>query len=169
MKQMTVHTIASLKARSSEVGNCWEWDGGTQSNNPVVYDGGKIRTVRRVMLRLAGKEIPTGQYATTKCGNARCINPAHITTSSAREIALAAADRGAYRSIKRRAQIAFVMRSKHAKINASIAREILMSDDKTQEIAARYGVGKTLVSRIKRGVAWVDYSSPWSGLGARRE
>ena len=51
--------------------------------------------------------------------------------------------------------------------NMEKAQEIRASDKPCHVLALVYGVDKSMVSRVRRGEAWRDYSSPFAGLGAR--
>ena len=60
---------------------------------------------------------------------------------------------------------------RHSNVNKKLdidkAREIRMSTESGPVLAARYGVNRSLISRIKRGTDWKDYANPYAALGAR--
>ena len=163
-----------------EVGDCWEWTGSVtkDTGHPIIHMRQPVQgmprtgcmTVRRLVFMLNGGTLVPRLPIDCKCGNRLCVNPAHLVQSSIQKIAQRAAKNadqtGAWKSEDRRRRISLAKRQK-AKINLDIARDIRMSPESGPVLAERYGIDKSLVSSIKRGVIWRDYSSPFAGLGAR--
>lgn len=57
--------------------------------------------------------------------------------------------------------------SKQCKLALDAVRAIRASDETTIVLAARYGVSQAHVSKVRKHKCQIDYSNPFSGLGAR--
>lgn len=164
-KPIAVHTMETLLARTVEEGDCLLWDGYIGNNVPQVSHNGKVIAVRRLMLELQGKVLRPGDHASTKCRNPSCVHPEHISHRNKFQHAMAMLS--APRNEEVRAAKLAAFRRKTAKLDMEKAREIRCSDESGSVLAARFGVDKALVSRIRRGEAWREFSNPFAGLGAR--
>jgi hypothetical protein len=158
-----------------EDNGCWTWIGAVSSTgHPIINLRQRIKglprkgctLVRRFVFMLNGGTLKPREPIGVKCNNPLCVNPAHLYQSTVSRVAKRAAANGAWKSPDRAARISIAKR-KNAKLNIEMAREIRLSPEPGPVLAARYGVDKSLVNNIKRGVVWKDYSSPFSGLGAR--
>jgi hypothetical protein len=76
-----IRTLDDLKARTAEVGDCWEWQCGYQNHGktPAVVYIDKRMSGRRLALMLAkpGQKLD-GKVVIAKCGNHKCVNPDHM-------------------------------------------------------------------------------------------
>ena len=164
----TLEMMAILD-RTVEEGECLLWTGATGDSGHPIYkpNGCGCTLVRRAMFRLAGGELIPRQPIDTRCGDKLCLNAAHLVQSTIAKIGQRAARRGAWSGLARKVKIAKAKRGK-MKLTEEKAREIRESSESGPVLAARYGVNKSLVNGIKRGVAWRDYTpNPWAGLGGR--
>lgn len=163
---LSAQTIESLMANTDEVGDCNEWKGYFCNGTPMVSHNGQMMSVRRLMLELQGEEVPTGTYAIPKCDNGRCVCSEHtvLETGKKRVKRIGALSAG---NPMRNAAVSATRRRLHAKLNIEQAREIRGSEDSYSVLAERFGVTKTMVGHIKRGVYWKEHSSPFARLGAR--
>jgi hypothetical protein len=160
------HTMATLRERVIEEGTCWLWTGPVSWNNrtPVVFNGGKMVPVRRLMLRLKHQAIPA--FIGTTCGCRDCVNPVHFALRTAAEHGRLMREKANEPSAKtiRSAKIATTKR-KLGKLTMEQAREIRESDMTCEQAAEMYGVHKSRVSQIRRGDAWREYvANPFAGL-----
>ena len=78
MKPQKIHTITTLKERTIEDGDCWEWQGYCANGTPSVCHQGKMISVRRLFTHLLGNTVRDGYYV-PKCGNGLCVNLEHTT------------------------------------------------------------------------------------------
>lgn len=156
-----------IHERSVEFADCMLWSASTNdAGHPQYKPVGRACTlVRRDVYRLSGRELHKRVPIDTRCGEKACINPDHLFESTTSAIALRAGARGAFSSKARCAKIAAAKRSK-AKLPGGMetAREIRMSSETGTVLAARHGIDRSLVNRIKRNLAWKDYSNPFAGL-----
>jgi hypothetical protein len=100
----------------------------------------------------------------TTCNDRRCVCSDHLRASTTADVSKAAAARGAFSGVARAAKIAASKRAV-GKINADIATAIRISSETGPVLAARHGIARSLVNRIKSGHAWKQYgANPFSGL-----
>lgn len=168
-----VHTIATLRAccdaladdQADDARDCREWAGAhTTNGHPTVRHGGKQVLARRLAYELAIGPVRTRHVLTPRCGNRSCINPAHQVQRSNRQHLQAMATAPRTSEFARRAKIAAHQRDKAAKLTPAMVAEILTSTEPQRTLAAQYGVNKTMISRIRTGRAWRDYTSPFAGV-----
>ena len=155
-------TLDRLRARCVEVGDCWEWQGYfTSTGQPGVRWHSNNTSARRVALQLVNPTPPEpGQdYALCTCGNPRCINPKHARWASKSECMLAGHRKNLRSDLPRAAKIAATQRATRAKITMAQAQDIRTSTDTLVQLAARYGISRNYVSRIRAHQAWRDYTS----------
>lgn len=157
---------------ADEYGDCLIWRGAknTTGGYPVMKTDSKNELVRRLVFTLNGGTLKPRQPVAMLCGEKCCVNPAHMKSSSTREIAQMAAKRGAFVNPTRGAKIAQKRRaSDTAKLTMEVAREIRMSNETGPVLAARYGVNKTVINGIKAGKRWKDYRNPFAQLMAQND
>lgn len=156
-------TLAQIHARTIDCGGCRLWQGSTnEKGHPKLHN----KSARRAVWAAVNGPIPDGMLVTVNCGRAGCLEPKHLeltTKSKASQISNA---RPAV-MLKRRAMSAATNRLLLGKITLAIAAEIKCSDKTGVEWAKELKVSPSLISKVRRGKSWVDYSSPWAGLGAR--
>jgi hypothetical protein len=162
MKPQKTHTITTLKERTIEDGDCWEWQGYCANGTPSVFHAGKMIAVRRLFTQLLGNTVREGYYV-PKCGNGLCVNPDHTTYNDPKQH-MKKANRKALKSPTRRLKIQIHKRATNAKLTQEMADEIRCSEGPSRIIAEKYGVNKSVVCRIRAGKAWVNLSNPFAGL-----
>ncbi|WP_439587505.1 hypothetical protein [Hydrogenophaga sp.] len=162
--------LNDIKARCIEEGNCWMWQGPIgKTGYPITKLKGHQAPalVRRLVVELVGRPPAPRQPVIATCGDRRCCNPAHLELSSPSEVGKAAAKKGAFSSLTRRAKISAGVRASGTKLTEQQAEEIRASDKPLREISRQYGINRSGVRRIKTGETWADYRNPFAGLGAR--
>ena len=136
---------------------CWLWTGNMSKGGygVIVIDGKPVRA-HRLSYTLHRGEIPEGLFICHHCDNPSCVNPDHLyagthqqnmddrTRRGRNHIPRGVAPRGAGNGM--------------AKLNGEKVLEIktaLSSKSSSQsELARKYGVDPSLISKISSGVVW---------------
>lgn len=165
-----------IKARVQEEGDCWNWTGTYGNKVPVIgftreevphhrprknnrYVYVAVRRALFALLRTPGaNRQASGRLMVASCGNPSCVNPDHIRAMTRADMARLMGQRVNLES--RSHKIALARRANSAKLTAEQAAFIRASACPAVEIAQQFGVGASLVHRIRRGEAWRDYSDP---------
>lgn len=155
-----------LRARSEEVGECWEWTGALQSarGSPVMRHERVTQPVRRVIAIELGMQVK-GRLATVRCCNSLCVNPGHVVVLTRKQLQQRTAKVTQMHANPTRCRKLAQTARRTAKLTEAQVAEIRALEGLTQrQIAARYGIAQATVSAIRRGVKWKDYSNPWLQL-----
>lgn len=170
-KPKTIHTVQSLYALTTDEGECRLWDKYLGNGVPMVFHDGRFIQVRKLILELQGVHV-WARYTSPKCNNPLCVDADHIVqrspkqqhTHMAKRVSLAPSNP------MRIAKITKARREQVGKINQAQAMEIRMSEESGPVLAERYGVTRTLISRIKRGESWAqEFGNPFAGLFAAND
>lgn len=170
-KPKTIHTLESLYALTTEEGDCRLWDKYLGNGVPMVYHDGKFIQVRKLILTLQGIDV-WARYTASRCNNPLCVEFDHIIQRSAKQQHTHMGKRVAVSPSNhaRIAKITLARRQQVGKINQAQAIEIRMSEESGPVLAERYGVTRTLISRIKRGKSWAqEFGNPFAGLFAAND
>lgn len=152
-KPRTIHTIKSLLARATEVGDCYEWNDYLRNNTPAVWHEGRVMAVRRVMWEILGKTVPVKHFLTTRCGNYKCVNPDHIIAQHPKMHAKKMAQAVDYSCLLRLQRITEKAQARRKLTDEQI--QIILNDPRNcRELGEVFNVNKSLVSRIRRGQAY---------------
>lgn len=139
-----------LAAHSLPAGECIEFTGYRDKNGygKMPIDG--VDTgAHRVAFEVVNGPIPDGLVVRHKCDNPPCINPLHLELGTH-------GDNGQDKATRDR--------STHGEGNPGAKltepqviqiRKLLRSGIQQREIAERFGVGQSTISRIKKGTHWV--------------
>jgi len=169
-KPPTIWTPEALRARCDEDGDCWIWraDRATEHGRryPQLRIDRRTLNARRHIYEAFKGPLTPKLRAVPNCGNPYCVNPDHCKPMTEQQKAKKYAKAGSYSGAKKAAKIAAYKRLT-SKLSMEIAQEIIARPEPAYVLAKVYGVDKSMVSRIRRGEAWRDYSSPFVGLGAR--
>lgn len=166
-KPRAVHTVESLLARTDEIGECRVWNGyyGNAGTPQVCHEGGMV-SVRKLIVELEGKPI-NGKYFAVNCDTCGCIEPKHIVqrypTVHYKAMAKKAHEGTAATYRKKRVTIARRSRP-DTKLDLEKVREIRASEESSPILAEKYGVSRSLISRIRSGKQWRDEANPFAGL-----
>ena len=153
--------LSDLLARTTEVGNCLFWQGysdkGLFPRWPIT---GKPRPARRVVYEAMHGPLPTRLQVSARCKNPLCVHPDCLYAQT-RSNSL----KGKRVSRSHAANLA-ASRRKHSRLTMEMVRAIRSSDLTNKEAGDLYGLHRNYVARIRRNEAWVDFASPFAGLGA---
>lgn len=129
---------------------CWIW-----LLSPTFYGYGVfcINNIRHRAHRYSWfmhyGEIPNGMMVCHSCDIPACVNPSHLFLGSQRENILDMISKGRQRPSNIRGIKAY-----NAKLTDEKVLEIIKSKEKPIFFAEKFGISKTLVYRIRSGVAW---------------
>lgn len=162
-----VRSVEDLLLRSvvEEETGCWLW---SQSKTKAgaakvcVWNHEKGRTTmavgRRVALELQrGKPLPKGHmtWAKKHCPNAHCVNPDHARSGNRKAYGEWQSKSGLLSGRRR----SIASRRSRAVLDMQKAREIRYSDERREDLAARYGVSLATVQAIKSGRLWKEHAA----------
>lgn len=164
MKQKTIYTTETLKARCIEEGQCWIWQGYFGNGTPMANHAGKFQAVRRIFTELTQGETKKGGYYAPTCGEPKCVNPDHTAwhnpASHYRRMGVVAMASESAQQV-RRAKISASKR----RISDDAITDIMHSNDNAKIVAARHGISPSTVSKYRRGVSGVTLQcNPWAAL-----
>lgn len=132
---------------------CWEWAGGLggMGYGMLRLDGANY-TAHRIAWSLAmGCAIPAGMEVCHSCDYRPCVNPSHLFLGTHAEN---------MRDAARKGRSAAAQRSrKDAKLTPQDVVAIRVAEGKQWDIARRFGVTQSTVSRIKLQRRWSDMAS----------
>lgn len=144
--------LSEAIARRTEVdGDCLVWGGGRDIGGYGIL---RMR-VHRVSFVLAHGLIPAGMMVCHSCDHPECINPEHLFLGTA-------ADNNRDRTEKGRTVVPDNRGERHplARLtaeNVALIRRLYAGGGVTQvELAARFGVWQTTISKIVRGDRWAS-------------
>ena len=163
MKQPKKHTIQSLKERTTDDAGCWIWNGYHANKVPSVFHNGTMVPVRRLFLDLLDRKPTRKTFIHPTCEHGSCVNPEHYKIYTERQH-MAVILKKSHQSPTRSANVQKYKRAHNAKINEEIAQEIRMSEESGPVLAKKYNVNRSIISRIRRNVSWVNKNHPFLSL-----
>jgi hypothetical protein len=131
---------------------CWLWTGAK-----CVRGYGRLNVTREKVIKahrysweyFNGRSIPDGLVICHSCDNTSCVNPDHLRADTQAFNNREAIER-------RRWHPNLGLQNGRAVLTEQSVAEIRQSKDTQMVLAARYGVGQTQISRIKRKESWAS-------------
>lgn len=177
MSQYTPEQIAYLKQKIAahvvEEGDCHVWTLCMHGAAPVVNTPraiGRVSVrVRKFLFEYVWNKKKPGHTTNAKwlpvarCGNPRCLNEEHQAWATASTVGKMNVERTGYHlNPVRNAKISKAINRR--KLSADATAEIRASDVPIKQLAMHHGVAFESIRRIKQGITYKDYGSPWAGL-----
>lgn len=125
---------------------CHEWSGSKDSQGYGFFSvGGRtVKAHRASYIIASGTDIPSNVCVCHSCDNPSCVNPEHLWLGSQ-------ADNVADRSAKGRTSRKGAPPTLPESEVAEAMRMLASGDYSISEVAARFGVSKSLISAIRKG------------------
>lgn len=137
---------------------CWPWTAVTlRDGYGAIWHDGNNKRAHRVAYFLTHGELADGLVVMHSCDDPRCVNPAHLSLGTN-------ADNMADRSAKGRHNGAGHCR---AKLTEADVRAIIADVRPGPDVAAAYGISKSVVNSIRRGEIWKHVPRAEPGSAAR--
>lgn len=127
---------------------CWIWIGSIEREEKpygVTYARGRKERAHRLSYEIANGGFDKKLCVLHRCDNPSCVNPDHLFLGTN-------ADNVA--DMTRKGRQARGVKNRHARLTEAQALEIKMATGKRADIAAKYGINETNVSRIRTGARW---------------
>jgi hypothetical protein len=139
--------LDAIKARCTvSPTDCWEWGGALFENGyGAVKRNQKQYRVHRFVWALVDGHIPDGMLVLHKCDNRKCCNPDHLFLGTQLDN---------IHDMKRKGRDRF-KRDTTTKLTGADAVDILQRREVSNtEMARKYGVSQSLISKIRSGRLW---------------
>lgn len=156
-----------IKARCDCEDGCWVWKKSlTPTGQPQMKHPNEKRTVtvRRIAYEASGKKLQPRNPVRATCIEPLCVNPRHLKQMTMQEQCKQVAAKGGWKGAARIAKMANTKRKTQGKLSMEKAQEIRASDESIDVLAERYGVNRSLILRVRRGIGWQEFNSPFAGL-----
>lgn len=163
--QKRLTDLDSVRARCEvePESGCWLWLGAMKDGRPYGHMPGRQIAVRRFVWDQVHPDRPVAddQVVRAKCGRVECVAPGHMKAQRRKTLA----QENARLKMSQHSRVAMTLSARaRSKITADVAREILHSNDTERALAARFGISRVTVGRIRRGERWGPVAGVWAGL-----
>lgn len=126
--------------RTDQSGDCLIWNGAVMKDGyGNIYHEGKYWRAHRLSYFFEHGEIPAGMYVCHTCDTPLCVNPDHLFLGTC-------ADN--LRDMTRK------LRNNMQALTPKIVREIRASDKMNVELAVKYDVSPSAISKVRIGRTW---------------
>lgn len=160
-----IKTVDDVRLRCVEDGGCWIWQGkfsrGTRGAARWATPMGwypalqKQMPVRRIIALMAGA---TPEKVWRTCESAQCVSPYHLKWGTAAECGQWLSEAGRFDTRVRKESASRAWKRRHTLTDADVS-VIRASSEANKDIAARFGVHKEVVARIRRGETRVPHAA----------
>lgn len=122
---------------------CWHWTGARHwTGYGVISDWPKVKRAHRVSYEIHCGPIPDGLLVRHKCDNKICVNPDHLELGTKVDNAMDMLERGHFRPKRT--------------LSDRQIRTIRDAEGTTIELARKFKVAPSTISRIKTGARWAN-------------
>lgn len=130
---------------------CWIWLGCIQDDGYCrTYHRGSYHGVHRVSWEVHHGKIPDGLFVLHRCDVRCCVNPDHLFLGTHQDNMDDMVAKGRHVvGAKRKGED-----SHRARLTEQQARRILTSSQGGSELAVLFGVSRSCISQVRRGLSW---------------
>lgn len=148
------------KTVRDEITGCMVWQGhASLGAYPQMRFGDKPVATRRVIFEFLRGPIKGEKQIGVRAGcHCLCVDPEHLVARTK-----AQAGKGHQVKLATKVKIAQTRR-RASRLDTATVQAIRMSPLAGKALAAEHQVSMSIVSRIRRGQAWREYTGPWAGL-----
>lgn len=137
---------------------CHLWLGGANEHGyGVFWNGERLEKAHRFAKRASGALVPDDADVCHKCDVPACVNAAHTYVGTVFTNMADALDRGRHKHPAHCGEAHYAAKLSEADVSEIRARAA--AGELHRDIAADFGVHKSLISHIKRGKNWVRGSA----------
>lgn len=134
-------------------GDCWLWTAYTKPDGygQFTVRKGKFYNAHAVSYALTAGPVPPGMVVCHRCDNPPCVNPDHLFLGTHRDNMHDMSAKG--RAVHSRGE-----QQHNARLSEADVREIKSFPERRglrAELARRYGVSHTTITKIRSGLKWV--------------
>lgn len=169
MKFVRVHTPTNAdemraylarKAARDELTGCLVWQGhATAGKHPQMRFEDKAAPARRVIFQFLRGPVKAGRQVGVRLDcHCLCVDPEHLVARTK-----AQAGKGHEVKLATKVKISTAQRRK-GKLTTARVHAIRNSTEPCHALAQEHQVSKSIVSRVRRGHAWREYTGPWAQL-----
>src|SRR5688500_6565296 len=134
---------------------CWSWNGATNSRGyGILRVAGRNRYAHRIAWELAHGTIPDGLFVMHACDNPPCTNPAHLQVGTHAANMKDAELKGRLRLRRGTPSGEANPAAKLTDADVVAIRALSAQGCRNTDIATRFGVDKSTVGLILKGVTW---------------
>ena len=150
LKALTLRERFDKKWIPEPYSGCWLWTASIDTGGyGQIKKTDRLVHAHRVSWELHNGPIPEGLDCLHQCNTRACVNPDHLWLGTAIDNMKHCYAEGRRNIIDNRGE-----KNGVAKLTASDVREIRTTKGAQREIAKRFNVSQTRISKIKRGEAW---------------
>lgn len=146
---------------SLDPSGCLNWTGSTDSYGyGQMKWRGRTRLVHRLAYWIFGNKPPTGLSVLHTCDNRRCINPNHLYLGTQRENMRDMVVRRRFADVSGENNPRAKLTSRDVlEIRNAVSHKFNHDGATHSDIAKRYGVSKSTIDQISRGIVWREVSN----------
>lgn len=154
-------TIQSIRCRCEEVGECWIWRQGVNSDGqPNARDGRRTVPVRRRVWELTrDREVGRGYFVLAKCGDKLCVSPTCAIRCGGKlymhELNRLGKVNGLTQHVARTIAVRARSKLKNAATATQIKQRVQAGEDRGA-LALEFGISRGHLNRVARGEQWAS-------------
>jgi hypothetical protein len=153
--------FTDIQHRTRDDAGCAVWRFSCCNGHPAMRHEGKTKLVRRAIWEDLHGQIAEGEVIRMTCETVNCVHPDHMELTTYRKIAKDCGKQGLMSGKTRSAKIAATKQSKYSTLTKEQVIEIKNSPQTGRHFAKKYCISENLVSKIRTGKTWKDWSNPF--------